>query len=133
MTDKQIDELIDRALKDENRLPEGLCRRLEEQIDSWAVQEKRGKRFGLRKQWLYRISGMAASLLLCIGIFIYNSTAGSQPRLADTYTDPQEAAVVAEKALLLLSDNLNKGFNQVNKAEKGIRKVNDILNKHVND
>lgn len=34
MDDKKIDELINKALQEEQALPEGLSRRLEKQIDS---------------------------------------------------------------------------------------------------
>lgn len=134
MTDKQIDELIERALKAEQTLPEGLSRRLEEQIDRWEAQEEKGKQFRLHKHSLfYWIGGIAASLLLCVGVFFHATSSDTQNKLADTYTDPQEAAIAAEKALLLLSDNLNKGFAQVNEAGVEIRKVNNLLNKHLND
>ena len=134
MTDKQIDELIERALKAEQTLPEGLSRRLEQQIDRWEAQEEKGKQFQLHKHPIfYWISGIAASLLLCVGVFFHATSSDTQNKLADTYTDPQEAAIAAEKALLLLSDNLNKGFAQVNEAGAEIRKVNNLLNKHLND
>ena len=42
--DKQIDELIDKALQEEMALPEGLSSRLEKQIDLLAAKE--GKRTG---------------------------------------------------------------------------------------
>ncbi len=134
MTDKQIDKLIDRALKAEQPLPEGLSRRLEQQIELWVAQEEdKGKRFHLRKQTFYWMGGIAASLLLCVGIFFYTTLSNTPNRLADTYTDPQEAAIAAEKALLLLADNLNRGFAQIDNAEKGIQKINNILNKHLNN
>ena len=44
-----------------------------------------------------------------------------------------DAAAAAEKALLLLSQNLNKGISQVDNAGQEIDKVNNILNKHLND
>ena len=120
MNDKNIDELINKALQEEQALPEGLSRRLEEQIDAWAATEEKKTRSLTRRRTLYWLSGVAASILLCI-------------RLADTYTNPKDAAVAAEKALLLLSHNLNKGISQVNDAGQEIDKVNNILNKHLND
>ena len=110
MNDKNIDELINKALQEEQALPEGLSRRLEEQINAWA-----------------------ASILLCIGFFQYDVPSYAPDRLHDTYTNPEDAAVAAEKALLLLSHNLNKGISQVNDAGQEIDKVNNILNKHLND
>ncbi|MFQ6928077.1 MAG: hypothetical protein ACLRS8_08620 [Parabacteroides merdae] len=41
---------------------------------------------------------------------------------ADTYTNPKDAAAAAEKALLLLSQNLNKGISQVDNAGQEIDK-----------
>ena len=40
MDDKKIDELINKALQEEQALPEGLSRRLEKQIDTWASTEE---------------------------------------------------------------------------------------------
>ena len=39
MDDKKIDELINKALQEEQALPEGLSRRLEKQIDTWRSEE----------------------------------------------------------------------------------------------
>ena len=52
---------------------------------------------------------------------------------ADTFTDPEEAAVVAQNALAFMSRNLNKGLGQVNEASQEITKINKIVNKHLND
>lgn len=41
MDDKKIDELINKALQEEQALPEGLSRRLEKQIDTWLPRKKR--------------------------------------------------------------------------------------------
>ena len=111
MDDKKIDELINKALQEEQALPEGLSRRLT----------------------LYWLSGVAASILLCISFLQYKSSYQAYDRLSDTYTNPKDAAAAAEKALLLLSQNLNKGISQVDNAGQEIDKVNNILNKHLND
>ena len=133
MNDKNIDELINKALQEEQALPEGLSRRLEQQIDAWAVAEEKKTRSLTRRRSLYWLSGVAAVALLCIGIFQYDAPSHTPDRLADTYPNPKDAAVAAEKALLLMSQNLNKGLSQVNNAGQEIDKVNNILNKHLND
>ena len=122
MDDKKIDELINKALQEEQALPEGLSRRLEKQIGSLT-----------RRRTLYWLSGVAASILLCISFLQYKSSYHAHDRLSDTYTNPKDAAAAAEKALLLLSQNLNKGISQVDNAGQEIDKVNNILNKHLND
>lgn len=131
MDEKKIDELIRKALQEEQAFPEGLSRRLEEQIDAWAATEEKKARPQARRRTLYWLSGAAASILLCVGLFQY--TPDRHDRLTDTYTNPREAAVAAEQALLLLSQNLNKGISQVDGAGQEIEKVNNILNKHLND
>ncbi len=132
MNDKRIDELIERALREEQTLPEGLSQRLEASIDSWAKKEEKGKVVSFRRKLWYGISSAAAVVLLCVGLFFFQQNA-SRNVMADTYSDPEEAAVVAEKALLLLSQNLNRGIAEVNNAGDEIEKVNDILNKQLKD
>ena len=113
MDDKKIDELINKALQEDLALPEGLSERLERQID-FLAQEEISPRVSRRRSF-YWISGIAA------------------PVMADTFTDPEEAAVVAQNALAFMSRNLNKGLGQVNEASQEITKINKIVNKHLND
>ena len=129
MDDKKIDELINKALQEEQALPEGLSRRLEKQIDTWASTEEKKTRSLTRRRTLYWLSGVAAT----ISFLQYKSSYQAHDRLSDTYTNPKDAAAAAEKALLLLSQNLNKGISQVDNAGQEIDKVNNILNKHLND
>ena len=53
MNDKNIDELINKALQEEQALPEGFSRRLEEQIDAWAATEEKKTRSLTRRRSLY--------------------------------------------------------------------------------
>ena len=108
MDDKKIDELINKALQEDLALPEGLSERLERQIDFLAA--------------------ILGALFL-----IFTETNRPAPVMADTFTDPEEAAVVAQNALAFMSRNLNKGLGQVNEASQEITKINKIVNKHLND
>lgn len=133
MNDKQIDELIDKVLQEDQTLPEGLSERLKQQIDVWAAAEKKETtRSSFRRRSLYWLSGAAAIALLCVGIFRFVAP-DKEYQLTDTYTNPQEAAIAAQKALAFMSVNLNKGIEQVNEAQQEMNKVNDILNKHLKD
>lgn len=133
MNDKQIDELINKVLREDQTLPEGLSERLEQQIDAWAAAEKKETiRSSFRRRSLYWLSGAAAVALLCVGIFQF-AAPEKEYQLADTYTNPQEAAIAARKALAFLSINLNKGIEQVNEAQQEMNKVNEILNIHLKD
>ncbi len=109
-------------------LPEGLEERLVERLDK---QINKNKRIALNRT-LYRITAIAAVALLCVGIAFYQGAAtGSSKTIADTYTDPHEAAQVAGKALAFMSSNLNKGLEQVDDANKEIQEVNKILNQQL--
>lgn len=125
MDDKDLDRTMDEIL--DIPIPKGLAERLEQQIDALAAQEKRHK----SRRFIYWASSAAAVMLLCVGIFFGTSTLPHQSKLADTYTDPAEAAIAAEKALAFMSTQLNKGFDQVSDAGQEIEKVNQIVNKHL--
>lgn len=134
MNDKEINELIDKVLRQDMALPEGLSERLEQQIDAWSVKEKKEPvRSTFQRRSVYWFSGAAAIALLCVGLFQLERTRPYENRLADTYTNPKEAADAAQKALLFMSENLNKGMDQVDNARKEINKVNTIVNKHLNE
>ena len=119
MDDKKIDELINKALQEDLALPEGLSERLERQID-FLAQEEISPRVSRRRSFYW--------------IFVmFTETNRPAPVMADTFTDPEEAAVVAQNALAFMSRNLNKGLGQVNEASQEITKINKIVNKHLND
>jgi hypothetical protein len=102
-------------------LPEGLESRLERVLDKHIARRKRFRLNG----YTYRIAGVAAVLLLCLGIAFYPF---APKTTADTFQDPEEAALVAGKALALLSNTLNSGIGQVAEAEKNIQEINQIVN-----
>jgi len=134
MNDKQIDELISKALNEEQALPEGLSERLEQYIDMLSADEQQTKRRSLfRRRSLYWFSGVAAALVVAIAVFF--QTESSMPHeqvTADTFTDPEEAAIVAQNALAFMSLQLNKGLEQVAEAGQEMQKVNQILDKSFN-
>ena len=139
MDEKKIDELVNKALREDLSLPEGLSERLERQIDRWAVEEQEGskdlpisKPLLLRKRSLYAFSGIAAAVLAAV-LLLFNETERTAPELADTFSDPKEAAIVAQNALAFMSTNLNKGLGQMNEAQQEIAKINKVVNKHLND
>ena len=129
MNDKEINKLIQDALRDERELPEGLSDRLERHIDQLAAEEKESRKPSpAKKRSLYWISGIAASFLLAMAIF-FQIEKPVYPTMADTFNDPQEAAIAAQNALAFLSTQFNKGLEQVSEAGKEVDKVNEIVNK----
>lgn len=130
--DKEIDALIEQALKEEQALPEGLSDRLSQSIDSWqqAEQQQRAK----HRTLVVRLSfAVAASLLLLLFVKWNPSTPTEQELTAsasiweDTYTDPNEAAAAAQEALRLLSKNLNKGMNMASANTAKVGQVKEIV------
>jgi hypothetical protein len=103
-------------------IPEGLEERLEAKIDEWARLSKsplkgdfKSSPFkGDRRRSAFLL---AASFLLVCGIGLYFALAPTTNKgTTDTYSDPQLACQEAERALNLLSANLNKGLAQYEQA-----------------
>lgn len=127
-------------------VPVGLELKLNDLIDTLAENEsvsiapQKVKKLSTQQLWL-RIGGVAASvaILFSIGLYIGSEERVGTPseltqelQLKDSFEDPTEAYKEAEKALLLVSSNLNKGVNQISVISDHIDKTNTILDKNVN-
>jgi hypothetical protein len=134
------EENVDERRKEEQQLfrllhdtqiqvPASVSERLEESIMRMEASQKF---FPRKRTWYYWISSAAAVALLCIGLFFANREQPSSPKVADTFSNPEEAALVAEQTLAFMSAQLNKGLNKVTDAELELEKVNQLLNKHLN-
>lgn len=132
MNDQQIDELIRQALKDQSRVPAYLEKRLERHIDRLAAEDRKEVRIPMYSNRIKRWC-VAASILLVLGVgtTVYFSASDSRPK--DTFDNPEEAAMAAEQALTLLSQNLNKGFGEMNQARQEMEKIHVVWTKHIND
>lgn len=128
MKDEDLDRILDEAL--DIPLPEGLSERLEARIDALAAEEKKRT---ISRRFIYWATSAAAVALICIGIFLGTGRQAAPPQTADTFTDPQEAAVAAEKVLAFMSTQFNKGVSQVEDAGQKIEQVNHILDKHLKE
>ncbi|MDF9830525.1 hypothetical protein [Parabacteroides sp. PF5-6] len=133
MNDKHIDELIDRALREEQELPQGLSDRLEQYIDQLAAEDHQKQAKRVKMRTLYWMTGVAASLLLGIALFFPTESFNPRPTTADTFKSPEEAAAAAQEALAFLSLQLNKGLDQVSDAKGEVEKVNEIVNKQIKE
>jgi hypothetical protein len=125
MTDKQIDELIEAALRDEQRLPEGFSRRLEQRIDALTAQEKPVAKHRRRLGWRTGAAAVSAAVLTSVLVL------RPEPPMADTYTDPAEAAEAVTRALALLSTHYNEGLDRVAVATARINEANTLLFKTI--
>lgn len=120
-------------------IPEGFSERLEHQIDrhienTSAINESKTVVSHTKiKRLLIGMGSIAAAILLFTGIFFFHDKSSvKNDTLTDTYTDPQEAAIVAEKILALVSSSLNKGLSPLEKAKESIDKTNELLNENLN-
>lgn len=107
-------------------LPAGLSARLEQ-----AVGSRTRKRRLLLKPSI-RWAAAAAVVLLCVGIATYRGGGRGSWRPADTFTDPQEAARVAQETLVFVAEKLNSGLDRVAYAGGQIEKANKVLYKRAN-
>ena len=84
----------------------------------------------LKRTIYYWISSAAAVALLCIGLF-FATREPSSPKMADTFSNPEDAALVAGQTLAFISTQLNNGLDKVADVEHEFEKVNNVLNKHL--
>jgi len=125
----KADQLLFNALYSETiEVPAEVSERLDKAIDHMGESSRALK--PKRQLIPYWVSSAAAIILLCIGFF-WITQQSVEPQIADTFDDPTEAAIAAEKALAFMSSQLNKGLNQVADARQEFEKVDQILNKHL--
>ena len=128
-----VDSELFHVLYDPTRipLPEGLAERLEKKIDRHQ-QEQTVRKSGSKARKLYvSLLSAAAVVLLCIGIFVFIHKNSKSDFIADTFTNPQEAAIAAEQTLLYVSSKLNQGLAPLEKVKESIHKTNEIINENV--
>lgn len=115
-------------------IPDGLEERLSAKIDEWEKEEKKqkAKRRSLFPKTL-RYTTAAASVVLVIGVGIHLLSQDKYMDMAeqDTYQDPMQAKMEAERALNLLAMNLNKGMGHLEKAKALSDKTEQKLNEQL--
>ena len=120
-------------------LPKGVNERLENFIDihiaktSVKENESQDEKIPLKsktQRLLIAITSSAAAIFLCIGIFYSLERNNSSDMIADTYTNPEEAAIAVEQALILVSSKLNQGLSPLEKVKENIDKTNELLNEN---
>lgn len=105
-------------------IPEGLEERLSVFIDQLPAHKK-ASRFTPVWRW---VSGIAAALITVSAVGLYLTRQSAIPQLTQ-----QEiyACAEAQRALLLVSQKLNKGTQQWQQAQQEIVKTNQVINKHL--
>ena len=112
-------------------VPQELSGRISRMIDTKEMEEMHFFRKNRTKLNWHWIGGIAASILLLIGIGISLSLIHDDdadlPK--DTFTDPQMAYEVLQATLMEVSTGLNKGIDQVVESQKEISKINNEIKK----
>jgi len=116
----QLDSQLFTLLYDSSRipLPDGFSKRLEKAIDEHIANP--------RKTYI-RFMSAAAVILLCIGLFFFLHKQPDTHFMADTYSNPEEAAVAVEQALMLVSTKLNQGLVPLEKVQECVNMTNRLL------
>jgi len=130
----QADRIIVKALYDSNRvpLPEGIYDRLDSALTKHIQRTDKRRLYSKTKTLYIRLMSAAAIILLCVGVFFFTDRASKSPLIADTFTNPKEAAIAAEQALLLVSSKLNQGLAPYEKFKKTIIKTDEIIKENLN-
>jgi hypothetical protein len=121
------DQTLFRALYGEaHEMPQGVSNRLEATLRRLGENERRTT-YRMRTLWC-RAGSVAAVALLCVGLF-FATRPDARHTMADTYDNPAEAALMAEKTLLYVSAKLNSGIEQTHAARQEMGKMSEVLEK----
>ena len=118
-------------------LPEGVSERLEKTLDDHIrktrpQKETRPQHVGTKTKKLYiSLLSAAAVALLGLGLFFFSEPEDNPDFIADTFTNPQEAAIAAEQALMFVSEKLNQGLSPLDKVKESMHVTNELINKNV--
>ena len=112
-------------------LPKGFSERLENAVDKHIDKTYRENSRRKTRKLFMNIGSAAAIALLCIGLFFVTDKPAPTQAMNDTFTNPEEAAIVAEQVLMLVSSNLNKGLSSLEKAREGIDRTSELLNENL--
>lgn len=118
---------------DMEHIPAGLADKLNRMIDEKADEEQRFFHRNKTKRNWYWVGGIAATLLLLIGIgygTIYKKDM-CQPTPQDTFSNPEDAYKALQATLIEVSTNLNKGIEQVEATRLDITKVNQEIKNEI--
>lgn len=113
--------------------PDNFKDRTSKLIDSLAAKEKNNKQKEKTKSIsLFRILSIAACVSILLGgsIYTFFKLEDNNPKLTDTYTNPQDAYLKAQETLLDASTALNKGFKGIDEMNNNLEKSNKIIAKN---
>lgn len=131
--DKRLFLSFFRQEADMENIPAGLADKLNRMIDEKADEEQRFFHRNKTKRNWYWVGGIAATLLLLIGIgygTVYQKDM-CQPTPQDTFSNPEDAYKALQATLIEVSTNLNKGIEQVEATRQDVTKVNQEIKNEI--
>lgn len=117
-------------------IPAGLEQRMGVLVDSLENAEKSeenmkipGKRVLIRRDFILRMAGLVASLLIIAttGYWAYFRQNGSESLLTETFENPEQAQKAVLEALQLFADNFSKGTRSMEQVDKQMDATFSIL------
>ena len=132
--DKEIFLSLNQGADRDVEVPAGLGDKLSRLIDEKADEEQRFFSPNKSKRNWRWIGGIAATVLLLIGIGYGVDRLGNDvcpPTPQDTFSDPEEAYRVLQATLLEVSTNLNQGIAQIKETQVDMKKVNQEVKKEI--
>lgn len=118
----------------DNLITELAIQKKEESLEETSLIVPKTKKIKYILSWIISVAA-CIMILFTIGFFMTKKDHTKQPNaivqteLKDTYSDPNKAYAEAEKALLLISKNLNKGLVQLEIAQENVDKSRKIVKK----
>jgi hypothetical protein len=100
---------------------------LESAIDKHITETTNHKSASKIRRLYISIVSAAAIALFCVSLFFITNKRSDSYFIADTFTDPEEAALAAEQALLFVSSKLNQGLSHLEKVKESIIITNTVL------
>lgn len=118
---------------DSINIPSDLELKLDNLIDNLNYEEE-VKQHSKKKHLWIQVGSVAAgvALLIFAGIHFTKEQNEMKPSTANIELDDQQKIEEAQKALILLSTNFNKGLDQVTMVSTNLDKANEILDKTFN-
>ena len=128
----QADSQLFILLYDSSRipLPDGFSQRLEKALDEHIANPSLRRFLEIPRKIYLRIASVAAIVLLGVGLFFLTGRQDKSQLIADTYSNPEEAAAAVEQALMLVSTKLNQGLVPFEKVKESVNTTNRLLNEN---
>jgi len=109
-------------------LPDGFSQKLEKALDEHIANPSLRRFLEIPRKIYLRFASAAAVVLIGIGLFFLTGRQDKSQLITDTYSNPEEAAVAVEQALMLVSTKLNQGLVPLEKVKESVNTTNRLLN-----